>query len=173
MSILLAFNWSLSSFTYGSTNWHNLEWFSLFPLKYLWHLGLHVHCLDVGIIVNKVNSLPLMFQWTSINHCNNSTWPQRTIRRRIPRGSVETGQDHRGLEPRNRAKKRRTARRIHTDTVDKTEKDRRETIVGHRYNASRLNNDTRQQNRITVLVRTCAWCAGSTTGLSREQSFEL
>ena len=58
--------------------------------------------------------------------------------RGIPRGCVETGQDHGGVVPRNRAKKRRTARRVQTDTVDKTEKDKRDKM------SSMFNHEERQ-----------------------------
>ena len=60
--------------------------------------------------------------------------PQRC--RGILRGCVKkTGQDHRGLETRNRGKRRRPVCRIRTNSMDKTKKDRRETIVGHQHNA--------------------------------------
>ena len=55
--------------------------------------------------------------------------------RGIPGGCVEMGQDHGGLEPRNRAKRESPSRRVHTDTVDRMEKTRREATVGRCYSA--------------------------------------
>ena len=61
--------------------------------------------------------------------------------RGIPRGCVEMGQDRGGLEPMNRERRERTAFHEHTETVGR-QKDRGETIVGHRLDTMRQDGDT-------------------------------
>ena len=63
--------------------------------------------------------------------------------RGIPHGCVETGQDHGGLEPRNRERRKRSASCVHTNTVNQTERSRKEVVVGFRLNAVRENSNAR------------------------------